>query len=259
MAPFRVALVYTDEGKAVPSFVTDALAAAPQEIVLNVSTCFDQSWDFADGQPTLLTDKVVKAAADADVLWVFGGAKLSPDTLPLLPKLKAVIRSGSGTDNIPVDACSAHNVVVVNTPRATVHPVSDHAIALLFSLTRQIARHAALTRSGVWDRHAAPTPFELHGTTLGFVGFGAIPRMILRKLQHFGQRYLVYDPMLKVADVAAEVTEQGIAASVELVPTLDQLCKCSDIVSVHAPLIDATVGLLGADSFRAMKPTGELC
>ena len=183
MSAFRVALVYTDEGKPVPSFVIDALAAAPQDIILDVSPCFDPSWDFGDGQPPLLTPKVVEAARDADVLWVYGGGKLSAEALPLLPKLRAIIRSGSGTDNIPVGACTAHGVLVVNTPRATVDPVSDHAIALLFSLTRQVPRHAALTRSGTWDRHAAPTPFELNGTTLGFVGFGQIPRMMLRKLQ----------------------------------------------------------------------------
>lgn len=66
----------------------------------------------------------------------------------------------------------------------------------------------------------------------------------------------MYDPMLKEEDVAMEVARQGIVAPVQLVPTLQELCRRSDIVSVHAPLVDATVGLVGADAFRAMKPTG---
>ena len=257
MAPFRVALVYTDEGVPVPPLVREALAAAkPVDIRLEVSSCIDPERNFAEGQPPLLTQAVAEAAREADALWVFGGAKLSPDVLSLLPKLKAIIRSGSGTDNIPTAECTAAGVLVVNTPRATVHPVSDHAIALLFSLTRQVPQHTALTRAGVWDRNAAPTPFELIGTTLGFCGFGAIPRMMLRKLQHFEQSYLVFDPMLEQSDVDAELTEQGITASVQLVATLEELCSRSDIISVHAPLTPATVGLVGEDCFRAMKPTG---
>ena len=149
-------------------------------------------------------------------------------------------------------AALCSGVLVVNCPRATVQPVSDHAIGLIFALTRSIARQAALVASGVWDRAAAPTPIELEGLTIGLVGFGAIPRMILRKLQHFGVSFLVFDPMLTAEDVAAEA--EGCAAPVTLLPTLAELCAASDIVSVHAPLVEATVGLVGEAEFRAMSP-----
>ena len=99
--PFRVALVAVDEGKPVPQFVHDLLAASPHPITLHEQSCVPPGWDYLDGQPPLLSEQVVDATQDADVLWIFGGAKLDGGVIPQLPKLRAIIRSGSGTDNIP--------------------------------------------------------------------------------------------------------------------------------------------------------------
>jgi phosphoglycerate dehydrogenase-like enzyme len=69
--------------------------------------------------------------------------------------------------------------MIINTPRATVELVSENVIALRFSLTRSVARQAALTRDGIWDRDAAPVPIELSGLVMGLVGMGQIPRAIV--------------------------------------------------------------------------------
>jgi D-3-phosphoglycerate dehydrogenase len=263
MVPFHVVIVHIDPGQgcSVPELVLEQLRRSPQQqhdITLEVKRCYDPQWDFGVGQPPLDDDAVVAAATGADVVWIYGGGILSPRAVARLPSsVRAIIRSGSGTDNIATREATQRGILVVNTPRATIHPVADHTIALLFSLTRSIARQAALTQQGIWDRDAAPTPIELEGLTLGLVGFGAIPRSVLVKLQHFGMRFMVFDPKLSAAQIAAITAD--CVSPVKHEPSLLELCASCDIVSVHAPLIvPDTVGLIGAKELGCMKPTAIL-
>src|SRR5205085_10629444 len=67
-----------------------------------------------------VTDEALgRYAGDADVVWLFGGSRvLNPRNLPLLPRCGAIVRTGSGTDNVPVEAATRRGLVVANTPDA---------------------------------------------------------------------------------------------------------------------------------------------
>ena len=94
-------------------------------------------------------DEVAETAALADVVWVMGGSRVvTADVLSLLPRCRVILRTGTGTDNIPLEAATRKGIIVANTPEATMHQVAEHALGLLFAVTRQIVAQDRLVRQG---------------------------------------------------------------------------------------------------------------
>src|SRR5262249_22898764 len=156
---------------------------------------------------------------------------LTARNLPNLPRCGAIVRTGSGTDNVPVEAATQLGIVVANTPDAITNAVSDHAIGLLFAVLRRIAVQDRVVRGGVWDRRRAWPLWTLRGRTLGLIGFGRIARAVARKLSGFELSVLTHDPL-----VSPEVVAQHGARAA----ALDDVLAQADIVSVHCPLTPAT-------------------
>ena len=159
--------------------------------------------------------------------------------------MKVVGRTGIGVDVIDVPAATRHNVVVTNVPSYCEEEVSDHAMALLLSCVRRTALYTPAVRSGVWDWKIGHPIARLRGCTLGLVGFGKIPRVLVPKAKAFGLNVITYDPYLD--------PELARKEGVEPVD-FDTLLAQSDFVSIHCPLTDATRGLFGRESFERMKP-----
>jgi D-3-phosphoglycerate dehydrogenase len=231
---FKVALVALD-GNSVPEWVPERLARDGISFVAR--ECHGR-------------DELRETAGDADVVWVFGTHEcLTAENLEVIPRCGAIIRTGSGTDNVPVADATRRRIVVANTPDALTDAVSDHAIGLLFAVLRQIAVHDRAIRAGVWDRAVALPKLHLHGQTTGLVGFGRIAQMVARKLSGFDVRILAYDPFLS----ASAIEEHG-GRSVEL----DTLVAEADVVSIHCPLTDETHRLFDEQRLRRMKPRAIL-
>src|SRR5581483_8394065 len=80
-------------------------------------------------------DEVAAAASSANAVWVAGGSRvITAEVLPQLPHCVAILRTGSGTDNVPVDAATRLGILVGNTPEAMMHAVAEHALGLLFAV-----------------------------------------------------------------------------------------------------------------------------
>ncbi|MCC7359079.1 MAG: C-terminal binding protein [Anaerolineales bacterium] len=195
-------------------------------------------------------DDVRRHAADADLVWVWGGTLLTPEVLAFLPQCGAIIRTGSGTDNVPVAAATERGIVVANTPEAHNDAVSNHVIGLLFAVIRNLVVLDRRTRAGQWrPARIFPSGWHLHGQTLGLVGFGHISRLVAKKLSGFDVRTLVFDPFL-----APEV----ISAAGAQPAALDDLLAQSDFVSLHCPLTPQTHHLIGERELQRMKPQAIL-
>lgn len=178
------------------------------------------------------------------------GAIVSTDpfdrsVLGAAPRLRVISRVGVGTDSIDLDAATAARVVVTTTPGLNQETTADHAVALLLAALRRVPEHDASVRSGAWERAGALTPWDLHATTVGLVGCGAIGRMVARRLAGFGVRLLVCDP------AASPVGPWEVVG-------LDQLLELSDAVSLHVPLTPSTRGLIDGKRLAAMRPTAVL-
>jgi phosphoglycerate dehydrogenase-like enzyme len=160
------------------------------------------------------------------------------------PRLRVIARVGVGTDSIDIAAATAAGVVVTTTPGANRETAADHALAMILAAIRRIVEHDASVRRGEWLRGGDMTPWDLHGTTVGLVGFGGIGRAVARRLTGFGTRMLVADPALD---------HNGGRAGIEVV-ALDVLLGASDVVSLHLPLLETTRGIIGRSELAAMRP-----
>jgi D-3-phosphoglycerate dehydrogenase / 2-oxoglutarate reductase len=234
MPPFKVVLVANDLPPT-PDWVGRTLAE--QGIELVERSCTGAS-------------EVVETAVDADVVWTMGGSRvITAQVLPLLRKCRVILRTGTGTDNIPVAEASRLGIVVANTPEATMHQVAEHAISLMFAVIRQIARQDKLVRQGIWDRHRAWPNWHLVGQTFGLVGFGRIARLVARKISGFELKIIACDPL---------VDRQAMEEHGALKVSLDELLSRSDYVSIHVPLSDQARHTIGERELRLMKPTTVL-
>jgi D-3-phosphoglycerate dehydrogenase len=188
-------------------------------------------------------DDILAVAKDADAILVTY-AKLTRDILLQLTKCKAIGRFGLGVDNIDLPTAKEKGIAVNYVPDYCIREVSDHSMALLLSLIRKIPLSNKLVQSGRWEMPAVVPIRRLEGTVLGLLGFGNIPRLVAPKAQAFGIKVIAYDPFAK-----AELFK---AANVESVDFDTMLAK-SDYISVHAPLLPATRGMLNAAAFAKTK------
>jgi D-3-phosphoglycerate dehydrogenase len=188
-------------------------------------------------------DDILAVAKDADAILVTY-AKLTREILTQLTKCRAIGRFGLGVDNIDLPAAKEKGIAVNYVPDYCIREVSDHAMALLLALIRKIPLSNKLVQSGRWEMPAVVPIRRIEGTVLGLVGFGNIPRLVAPKAQAFGIKVIAYDPFTK--------SEVFKAAKVESVD-FDTLLKTADYISVHAPLLPATRGMMNADAFAKMK------
>ena len=188
-------------------------------------------------------DDILAVARDADAVLVTY-ARLPGDLLRQLKRCKVIGRFGLGVDNIDIPAATECGITVTYVPDYCLHEVSDHAMALLLALARKIPFSNRLVQSGRWEMPAVVPIRRLHGRVLGLVGFGNIPRALAPKAKAFGLRVVTHDPYVS-KDVLAAAGVEGVG--------FDELLAMSDFVSVHAPLLPATRGLMNAQTFAKMK------
>jgi D-3-phosphoglycerate dehydrogenase len=188
-------------------------------------------------------EDILAVAKDADAILVTY-AKLTRELLMQLTKCKAIGRFGLGVDNIDLVAAGEKGIQVNYVPDYCIHEVSDHALALLLALARKVPQSNKLVQSGRWEVPPLTPMHRLTGRVLGLVGFGNIPRMLAPKAKALGLKVVAYDPFAK-----AELFKEAGVESV----SFDQLLAMSDFVSVHAPLMAETRGLMNAAAFAKMK------
>jgi len=195
----------------------------------------------ADGS----AEDVGAQCADADAL-LTTYFPISVDTVAQAAQCKIVARYGIGVDNVDIAAANAAGIVVTNVPDYSVQEVGAHALALSLSLLRKISEADAKLRSGGWSVDAVRPIRRLSTLTAGLIGYGRIARQFAGSVRELGMTILTYDPYLPAPPDDAEAVD------------LDELLARSDLISVHAPLTQDTLGMLGAAQFTAMKDTAVI-
>jgi D-3-phosphoglycerate dehydrogenase len=175
---------------------------------------------------------------------VRSATKIDRELLDSAPRLRVIGRAGIGVDNIDVAAATARGILVVNAPEANSISAAEHAIALLLAQARHIPRADSSTRGGGWDRKAFQG-VELHGKTLGVVGYGRIGSLVADRANAFGMKVIAYDPFVG--------GDRARRHGVELV-ALDQVLATSDFITIHLPLTAETDGLFGKENLAKCKP-----
>ena len=193
--------------------------------------------------------EAIEAMAGADIV-INAGVGLSREVIEETDGVQAILVGSHGFNHIDHEAATDQGIMVVNAAGFCTEEVSNHAILLLMSCAKKLTQLNALVKAGKWGaetRNAIMPMAQIYDQTLGLVAFGNIARAVARKAQAFGMDVIAYDPYCPPW-IAREYR-------VRLVGSLEELAAESDFVSVHTPLNNQTRGLLGADFFRAMKPS----
>ena len=184
---------------------------------------------------------LVEFAKDCEILWMFGpNIAMKPEALDQMPLVKALFRSGSGLDALPLDYAKEHGMGVYNTPESIAESVAEHAVSLLISLIRQIPMNDRKVREGYTWGKVENMNWHISGRTLGLVGYGNIARRVEAMMQGFRMKVLHYDPFL------ADSTP------------LDTLLAEADYVSLHCPLTPETRHLINRERLALMKKNALL-
>jgi glyoxylate reductase len=177
---------------------------------------------------------------------------IDEDLLAACPDLKVASNVAVGFNNIDVAAATRHGVVITNTPEVLTETTADFAWTLLMAIARRVVEADRYVREGKFDqwKNMLLLGGDIHGKTLGIVGFGRIGRAMARRAQGFGMRVLYQD-----AVAADPATERELRASRTDIATL---LKESDFVTLHTPLLPETRHLINAQSLKTMKKTAYL-
>lgn len=179
-------------------------------------------------------------ARDAEGLLTLLTDRVDERLLEQLPNLKALSNYAVGHDNIDLDAARARAIAVGNTPDVLTDATADLTFALLLAAARKLPQAADSVRNGDWvtwepDRYLG---YDVHGATLGIIGFGRIGRAVAKRAEGFEMRIL----------------SSGRGGG----PELDRLLEESAFVSVHCPLTPETHHLIGADALARMRSNAIL-
>lgn len=191
------------------------------------------------------------ALAAADGLLCLLTDRIDGGFLARAPRLRAISTVSVGVDHIDLAAATARGIPVGHTPGVLTETTADLAFALLLAAARRVVEADRFVRAGGW-RSWRPDLLlgrDVHGATLGIVGFGAIGRAVARRARGFGMRVLAWSRTRRpLGDL------EGAVAWAEL----PELLAAADFVSVHVALAPGTRGLLDAAALARMKPGAVL-
>tara|TARA_Y100000310_G_scaffold341823_1_gene442303 strand:- start:2438 stop:3340 length:903 start_codon:yes stop_codon:yes gene_type:complete len=176
---------------------------------------------------------------------------LKKEELTKYPNLKFIVHCCNGTNTIDQGHCKNNNIQIFNSPTANINATAEHTVALILAALRKIPAADKSIREGLWERDLF-LGREINESTIGFLGFGRIARLVLEKLSSFKpKKVIAYDPFLSQEQID-QVTPKGLNVKV-IKSELDDLLKEAEIISLHLPLLPTTKHMIGKDQFEMMK------
>ncbi|MFJ5486388.1 D-2-hydroxyacid dehydrogenase [Hansschlegelia beijingensis] len=196
--------------------------------------------EYKEYESTWTPDEIVERLKDADIA-IINKVPMRADTLKQLPNLKLIAVAATGTDVVDKAQAKAQGITVSNIRGYAFNTVPEHVIALLFALRRSIVPYAQSVKRGDWNKSSQFCYFDypiydIAGSTLGIVGYGALGKSIAKRAEALGMKVLPYDvfPQEGLVDFETVLTQ-------------------SDAITIHVPLTPDTKNMFGAEQFRKMK------
>jgi glycerate dehydrogenase len=190
-------------------------------------------------------DQIVERAKDADIV-ITNKVPLREPVLKQLPKLKLIAVAATGTDVIDKAYTTANGITVSNIRNYAFNTLPEHVFALLFALRRNLVNYVDSVRRGRWGYSNQFCYFDypiydIAGSTLGIVGYGALGRETEKRAQALGMKVLVND----LADIPGKVD-------------LPTILRESDVITLNIPLTPQTRNLIGAKELGMMKKSASI-
>jgi len=225
-----------------------ALSVSKESLIDGLS---DWNVVFPDGKK-FEDEDFLSEIKDADAIVSVFGHKLNTRMLDEARGVKMIANYGAGYDNVDVDYCSKHGILVTNCPDPVTEPTAELAFGLMLAVSRQIVDMNIKLRSGErlqWGvmRNLSST---LVGKKIGIVGMGAIGKAIARRAVASGMEVFYHN-----RNRLSQEEESRCKATFS---PLDELLKQSDVVSLNVPLTSETNGMIGEREFKLMKRSAFL-
>ena len=161
------------------------------------------------------------------------------------PRLRVLARTGVGVDLVDLEEAGARGIAVVITPGAGTRAVAEGVLAHALHLVKRLAPLTRLVREDRWAERASIAVGDLDGATIGIIGYGRIGRRVGELAAAFGMRVLAHDPISPPPDRVD-------------CPDLAELAAASDVLTLHAPLTEATYHLVDAGLLARTRPGAVL-
>ena len=195
--------------------------------------------------PATTSEQVVSRLRDANIA-ITNKVQLRREVLEQLPGLKMVAIAATGTDNVDIEYCRERCIVVSNIRNYSVHTVPEHVFMLMLALRRNLLAFRSDVRKGEWQKAAQFCLFthpvrDLHATTLGIIGHGAIGKAVEQIALAFGMKVLFAE-------------HKGVTAIRSGYTAFETVLRESDVITLHLPLNPQTRHLIGAAEFEQMQP-----
>jgi D-3-phosphoglycerate dehydrogenase len=192
-------------------------------------------------QVKMSPEELLTGIGKYDCIIVRSATKVTQEVIENGKRLKVIARGGVGLDNIDVEAAKARNLVVLNTPGASAISVAELAIAHMFALSRFLHVSKMDMMAGKWPKKEYSKGIELHGKTLGVVGFGNIGKEVARRALGLGMNVLAYDPPFTLMDFVVRIT------------TREKVLAESDFITLHVPFDKKGAPAIGRKEIDMMK------
>jgi D-3-phosphoglycerate dehydrogenase len=196
-----------------------------------------------DVNTDLTNDELIECIGRYDALLVRSGTQVTEQVIEAADRLKFIGRAGAGVDNINLDAATRRGIIVANAPAGNTLAATEHTIAMMASLARNIPQANASVKKGEWKRSTF-MGVELNEKTLGVVGFGRIGQEVAKRAIALEMKVVAYDPYINI--------ERAKQLGAEVAP-LEKLIEVADFITVHTPLVKETRHLINAAAFARMK------
>lgn len=178
-----------------------------------------------------------------EALFIRSATKVSSNILNYFPNLKAIIRAGTGLDNVDLDYCEKNDIAVFNSPGANANAVAEYVVTMsLYALRKLHLLEEQDIKS--WNRFKFMGR-EINQITIGVIGYGHVGKLLVQKMSALGcTRFLVYDPYIP--------RDTRLPEGAELV-SLDRLLEHSYILSLHIPLTKESRHLISFERLIKLK------
>jgi len=180
---------------------------------------------------------------------VVRSTKVTADVLRVADRLSLVVRAGAGVDNIDVVAASELGIHVCNVPGRNAAAVAELTFALLLAIDRQIVEGAIDLREGIWNKKSYAAADGIMGKTIGIIGLGGIGLSVAERAKAFGLSVIGQRKNGRSPEVEQRIRQIGI----RLTGSLEDLVAQSDVISVHVPFNQETIGLVDEALLRKFK------
>jgi len=206
------------------------------------------------GEGISLDKNILKEKSiNSDAIITIVGDRIDQEIMDLSPNLKIISTASAGFDHIDVNYAKSKNILVCNTPGANSVCVAEHTMALILNICHRVTESDQFVRDGEYKGFDFKLMIgdEIGNNTLGIIGLGSIGSLVAKMAANgFGMKVKYFDICRK------EELEKD--CKIEFEPSLDNLLKTCDIVSLHVPLNDSSRHLINAEKLALMKPDSYL-